>query len=207
MDADSRKKTLSEHVGTEPFFQRRIGFGKKRIMAEGHREYYHNEGVDVQGKPQGLFLYGVLNGKPTNDYIHIPPCERLLSSLKSTLDDCYDDVGLDPMFENSPCIVHDFIFSEHSLSTESLSRGRYGSRFKGMVVTKGIRFKIYLGVGVFIQPLIANKSPSVQDEFNESKAFLAVPGNQGYFRKLALAVEEFQTDLFVHTCMEMSNET
>jgi len=207
MDAVTRKKTLLEHKASPILTQNKIGFGNKRAMSEGHRFYYENEGLMLIGKKEGLFIHGVRNGNPTLDYILIPSCTRLLTAFKNALFDCYDDLSIDVAFESTPFIVNDFIFHQNSLGEafESASRGRYGSRFRGMVVTRGLRFKIHLGTGVFIQPLISKNEKMFGDELQESKAYIAVPANRNYFKRMAEAVENYQSEMFFNSVMEMTN--
>jgi hypothetical protein len=207
MDAELRKKELLEHQKSPAFFDKTIDFGDKRVMAEGHRFYYENAGIVLIGKKEGLFIHGIRNGKPTIDYILVPACTKLLTSFKDALYDCYDNLSIDIAFESSPYLVENFIYHERSIGDcyESFSRGRYGSRFRGMVAVRGIRFKIYLGKGVFIQPLISKNARIFGDELQESKSYLALPANKSYFKKMAEAVEQYQTELFYNSVMEISN--
>lgn len=208
MEASKRIALYKEYKSTEPFYEKSIGFGSKRAMSEGHRFYYENEGLILIGKPQGLFIHGRLNGKPTNEYIVIPSCTKLLGAFRYALYDAYEEMSIDADFEMNPQRVQDFIFHErsHREVTQSLSRGRYGSRFKGMVVVKGVRFKIHLGAGVIIQPLIEKGFSKDGDQLHESKSYLAVPANKLYFEKMAQAVDAYQNELFYRTVMEMSDE-
>tara|TARA_R110001583_G_scaffold85368_3_gene223702 strand:- start:2813 stop:3442 length:630 start_codon:yes stop_codon:yes gene_type:complete len=207
MEASKRIALYKEYKDSEPFFEKKVGFGNKRAMSEGHRFYYENEGVILIGKMQGLFIHGKINGKPTNDYIVIPPCTKLLSTFMHALYEVHDELSIDPDFELEPQRVQDFIFHQrsHREVTHSLSRGRYGSRFKGMVVVKGVRFKIHLGAGVIIQPLIEKGFSTAGDELYESKSYLSTPANKLYFSKLAEAVDAYQSELFYRSVMEMSD--
>lgn len=207
MEASKRIALYKEYKCAESFYEKTIGFGSKRAMSEGHRFYYENEGLILLGKPQGLFIHGKLNGKPTNEYIVIPPCTKLLGAFIYALYDVYDEVSIDPDFEANPQRVQDFIFHERSSRevTQSLSRGRYGSRFKGMVVVKGVRFKIHLGAGVIIQPLIEKGFSFKGEQLHESKMYLAAPANKLYFEKMAQAVDAYQSEIFYKTVMEMSD--
>jgi len=208
MDAATRQKARFTHIESPVIFEKTISFGDKRAMAEGHRYYYESSGIVLIGKSEGLFIHGIRNGKPTLDYILIPACTKLLTALKQTFDDCFDDLSVDMAFESSPFRVQEFIYHESSLGEayESASRGRYGSRYSGMVIVRGIRFKIYLGKGVFIQPLIARNPRMFGDELYESKSYISVPANKSYFKKMGDAVEAYQSELFYNSVMEMSDD-
>lgn len=207
MDAEFKKEVLLNHQKSPVIFEETISFGNKRVMAEGHRYYYENAGIVLVGKKEGLFIHGIRNGKPTLDYILIPAVTKLLTAFKSTLYDCFDNLSIDVAFESSPCLVDNFIYHERSIGDcyEGLSRGRYGSRYRGMVTVRGIRFKTYLGKGVFIHPLITRNERLYGDELQESKSYLSVPANRNYFKKMAEAVEQYQNELFYNSVMEISN--
>ena len=122
--------------------------------------------------------------------------------------DVYDELSIDPDFELNPQRVQDFVFAQRSDREvyQSFSRGRYGSRYKGMVDVRGVRFKIHIGAGVIMQPLIKKGFSSIGDEFHESKSYLSIPGNKLFFEKMAKAVDDYQSDLFYRRVMEMSDE-